>query len=240
MPPKELDIGTAAALTARFREDNTSVWNTDYIRNTLLLSSSNKCAYCETRVDEESKYMEVDHFRPKKEFNHLVVRWDNLLPSCKRCNGNKSAYNVEKDGPIVNPYDVEPRNHLYLHNSRLRSRDQIGRDTIEALYLNQSDRLVKVRAEIAEAVGASLEQIRDFVDEYNAGKMTTRQINKIVRGMEKLLMESGSSAEYSAATATALLTDPDYPIVKAFLSQLGIWHQLGHLEIDAESCALPM
>ncbi len=239
MPPKELDVATAAALTAQFNADHTSVWNTDYIRNSLLLSSASKCAYCETKVDEESKYMEVDHFRPKKEFSHLVVKWDNLLPSCKRCNGNKSIHNVDQDGHIVNPYDTEPRDHLYLHNSRLRWRDQIGRSTIDVLYLNQSDRLVKVRADIAEAVGSSLEQIREFVDEYNAGKVTTRQINKIVRGMEKLLKESGQSAEYSAATATALLSDPDYPIVKAFLIEQGLWHQLGHLELDAESCALP-
>jgi hypothetical protein len=237
--PTELDEATAEALTTKYHADETSVWNTHYIRKALLESSASKCAYCETKLDEESKYMEVDHFNCKKDFGHLVVNWINLVPACKRCNGNKSSHNVITDGMIVNPYDLQPRNHLYLHNARIRYRDQIGRDTIDALYLNQSDRLVVVRAGIADAVGDALERIREFAEEVIAGKNTTRQKNKIVRGMEKLLHEAGRSAEYSATTATALLSDPDYAFIKLALDELGLWEPLAPLEQEAQSCALP-
>lgn len=237
-PPHALDDPMVAALVAKYQADGSSVWNTDYIREALLESSNSKCAFCETKLDEESKYMEVDHFRCKKSFKNLVVEWNNLLPSCKRCNGNKSSYNVDVDGMIVNPYDSYPRDHIYIHNARLRHKDQIGRNTIEALYLNQSDRLVAVRAAIAEAVATSLERIREYLEEYQAGKITTRQRNKIVRGMEKLLREAGRSAEYSATTATALLGDPDYAVVKSGLHVLGEWGALEPLEDEAKSCAL--
>lgn len=236
--PVELDEATAAALSLKYQTDETSVWNATYIRTALLDSSRSKCAYCETKIDEESKYMEVEHFRCKADFPHMVVAWDNLLPSCKRCNGNKSAHNVEVDGMIVNPFERSPRAHLYLHNSRLRSRDEIGRNTVEALYLNEFDRLVAVRAAICDAVAASLEQIAELIEEYQAGNDGTRRRNRIVRGMEKLLREASPSAEYSATAATALLGDPDYTVVRAALQDLALWAPLQPLEDEARACAL--
>lgn len=237
-PPTELDVIRAAALIADYKATGASVWNAPFIRDALLVSSNSKCAYCETKLDEESKYMEVDHFRCKKDFEDSVVFWDNLLPACKRCNGQKSAYNVDVAQMIVDPFEVDPKKHLFLHNSRLRWRDSIGRATIDVLYLNQSDRMVSVRAQIADYVGSSLERIREYLEEYISGKVTTRQRNKIFRGMQELLRESNRTEQYSAVTATALLTDPHYAWMREKLVELGIWDQLKELEEEAIFCAL--
>ncbi|TCP99122.1 uncharacterized protein (TIGR02646 family) [Sphingomonas sp. PP-F2F-A104-K0414] len=236
--PPELDEPTVTALTTEFVNTGTSVWNTPSIRSGLLNSSNSKCAFCETKLDEESKYMEVEHFRCKRDFPDMVVDWDNLLPACKRCNVRKGGYNVDMEGMIVNPFDVDPRNHMFLYNFRLRSRDVVGRSTIDTLYLNQSDRLVAVRSSIGEAVASALERIREYLEDYIAGQKTVRQQNRIIRGIEKLLVESSPQAEYSATTSTVLFGDPDFSWIRERLQERGLWDSLVLQEGIARACAM--
>ena len=75
--------------------------------------SNQKCAYCEGRLDLKSDYMEVEHFRDKKDYPNDVLIWENLLPSCKHCNGNKSSHDVVSE-PIINPFVDVPREHIFL------------------------------------------------------------------------------------------------------------------------------
>lgn len=110
--------------------------------------------------------MEVEHFRCKNDFPHLVIEWDNLLPSCKRCNVQNHAYNVETEGMIIDPFSIEPRDHLYLQSYRLRWRDELGRRTVSTLYLNDSDRVVAKRFVIGEAISEVLEGLRELLEEY--------------------------------------------------------------------------
>ncbi len=236
--PAELDADKVQELTDQFATDQSSVWNTAFIRKPLLDSSHGKCAYCETKVDEESKYMEVDHWRCKRDFAELVVQWSNLVPACKRCNGQKSAWNVEIDGCMINPFDLHPRDHLYMTNYRLRGRDQIGMNTIEALYLNDSDRLVSVRFGIGEAVHNAIEKIRSDLVEYVSDTSSTRRRNKVMRGMEKLFIEASAPSEFCATTATVLLSDPDYGWIRENLVKLNLWDEFGNSEIKARDCSL--
>ena len=182
--------------------------------------------------------MEVEHFRCKSLFPDLVVTWDNLLPSCKRCNGQKHAYNVELDGMIIDPYLVEPSNHLYLQNYRLRARDDLGRRTIETLYLNDSDRIVIKRLHIGEKIASALEEIRDRLEEYIEGTQTIRKQNQIKRGVEKLLDECHPSKEYSAVAASSLLIDPNFLWIKERLETLNFWHEYQQKEDQARRAAL--
>lgn len=212
--PERLDDETSSELTEKYAETNTSVWNVDFIKIPLLESSNSKCAYCEVKLDEESKYMEVEHFRCKKDFPASVVEWENLLPSCKRCNGKKHDYNVDVEGDIVNPYITLPADHLYLQNYRLRSRNDIGRRTIEVIYLNDTARLVTARLKIGEAIADSLEIIRGKLEDYIAGPQTILRRNKVTVGIEKLLLEAQVDSEFSAVASTVLLSDPNYIWIK--------------------------
>lgn len=237
-PPEELDATTILEFTAEFQASKKSVWNAPFIRKRLLALSNAKCAYCETNIAEESKYMEVEHFRSKSDFPNLVVDWDNLLPACKRCNVQKGTYNVEAEGMIVNPFLDEPRDHLYFQNYRLRWRGEIGRRTIDALYLNDTDRVVGVRVKIGEAIASSLEVIRQQLEEYLTGERTTRRRNTVVRGMEALLKQAQPSSEFSATAATVLLSDPNFSWIKENLLAEGLWADIGLLEDRAASIAL--
>jgi hypothetical protein len=49
-------------MTAQYLATGTSVWNFDELKEALLWTSYGKCAYCECRLSEESKYVEVEHF----------------------------------------------------------------------------------------------------------------------------------------------------------------------------------
>ncbi|OQY54394.1 MAG: hypothetical protein DRR08_10845 [Candidatus Parabeggiatoa sp. nov. 2] len=82
-------------LTTCYVTNGTSVWKKPYIIRALLKMSSDKCCYCECNVTEESNYLEVEHFQPKSLYPDKVVVWDNLLPSCKRCNGTKRDHDTQ-------------------------------------------------------------------------------------------------------------------------------------------------
>jgi hypothetical protein len=231
--PVALSDEKAMELTEKFKADGSSVWNVQFIKKPLLDSSHGKCAYCETRLDEESKYMEVEHFKDKKDFPEDVVSWENLLPSCKRCNGRKLSHNVVRDGMIIDPYEVEPKNHIYLKNFRIRWRDDIGKRTVEVLYLNDSDRLVRVRFLIGEYISQSLEVVREGVERYIGGQNSVAERNKILSGIKNLLLECQPSAQFSSISATTLLSDQDYIWIKEQLKHLGMWAEFEELEAVA-------
>lgn len=44
-----------------------------------------KCCYCE-KVEEQPKYRDVEHYRPKSQYWWLTWTWDNLLFACVDCN----------------------------------------------------------------------------------------------------------------------------------------------------------
>lgn len=236
--PNQLDNETVRILTEEFLDNGKSVWKQDYITDALRSSSFSKCAYCETNIHEESKYMEVEHFRCKKDFPHLVVNWNNLLPSCKRCNGYKGEHNVETDGEIINPYLTTPSEHLYFQNYRLKWRDRLGRLTIETTHLNDSDRLTIVRAGLGEALSDSLEKIRELVEDFIEGPQTNRRRNRITRGMEALLKQAQPESEYSALAATVLLEDENYDWVARWLQNSNLWLPLVELHENAERIRL--
>lgn len=105
--PNYLSEAAVIELTEKFKSDGSSVWNHPQIKTPLLASSYEKCAFCECSLSDESKYMEVEHFKYKSLYKDLVVEWTNLLPTCKRCNIAKGIHDVTAD-LIVNPYEVDP------------------------------------------------------------------------------------------------------------------------------------
>ena len=87
--PIKLTPAFVAAKTDEFKTMGASVWNIEWLKEALCALSHDKCAYCECSVKKESNYMEVDHFEDKSHNPDKVMQWDNLLPSCKHCNGHK-------------------------------------------------------------------------------------------------------------------------------------------------------
>ena len=218
-------------LTKNFKETGNSVWNNKSIKQPLLNSSHKKCAYCECSLQKESNYMEVEHFEDKKNNPDKVVLWENLLPSCKRCNLAKGVQDVLSE-PILNPYVDTPNEHIGMRLYRLKKLTDKGQCTIDVANLNDSERLVFVRFKIGEKIHQKLEQSQELLKSYLDNK-STRTKNRLYNTIKELLLESQPTAEYSASTATVLLSDDDFWILRESLKSYFIWD--GYLDTYLQS-----
>ena len=55
------------------------------VKDDLFTMQQRKCCYCEKR-EEQAKYRDVEHFRPKARYWWLAWTWENLLFACVDCN----------------------------------------------------------------------------------------------------------------------------------------------------------
>ncbi len=185
--------------------------------------SNCKCSYCEVKLGEEGKFMQVDHYHHKKKYPDEVVQWDNLIPSCNRCNSNKSIHDTYKE-PIVNPYVDDPRDYLYMENYRIKSRNKLGQTTIDVLYLNDTEGLVLPRFKIGDTVQKKIEEIKDTISDYREDQSVKKR-NKLVNTVKDLLKEARKDSEYSALVATVLIQDDTYLKVKDDMKELALWDE---------------
>lgn len=237
--PSELTDDVVRAKTATFKADSKKVvWRDKYIVAALMNMSHNKCAYCECKLGEESKYMEVEHFHDKKDFPDEVVSWDNLLSSCKKCNTSKSDHNTVWE-PIINPTVDIPQRHMILFRGvRFRGVDDLGKTTVAVLNLNDQDHHCKVRYAIGQAITEELEKLLADSTEFLDGRrlQTPQGIGRLRNSSTALLSKGTKDKEYSAVVATALLSDNFYDSLKANLQKLGIWtEEMNALEAELQA-----
>lgn len=239
--PAALTPALVAQLTQEFISTGKTVWKGNGIEEALLAMSDNKCCYCECRIDEESKYLEVEHFQHKDKYKNKVLVWSNLLPSCKRCNTTKGAHDVLVE-PIINPSIQNPKNHLSFRAYRIHPKTPLGDKTIKVINLNHRTRLVRPRFDIGDKLIDKLNSLLELSIDYDNGKSQhTRRRNIITSTMEALLEESIPSSEYAATTATVLLNEDSYQQTKAIFIKHHLWTQeFQDLENLAESCALDL
>jgi len=239
--PVELTAELQATLTEEFKITGKSVWNVDFIKKGLLGFSNDKCCYCEANINEESKYLEVEHFHHKDTYKDEVLEWENLLPSCKKCNGTKNDHDTKLE-PIIDPSIIDPKNHLKYWRYRIKGSDDFGKLTVSVLKLNDQDRLVKKRFEIGNAIQEKLEQLNELTDDYISGVQTsTRRKSRVVNGTKDLMKEGLPTAIYSATSASVILTDTEFEALKSKLTSLGFWDaELTQLEIDLNKTALKL
>jgi uncharacterized protein (TIGR02646 family) len=222
-------------LIQRYKDTGESVWRRASIQNNLATMSQTKCAYCELRLRTEARYLEVEHFRCKKDFAHLVVEWTNLLPICGRCNRMKGEHNVDLEGLIVEPTLDNPGTHIYYSNYRLHGRDALGRRTIEVLFLNDPDHLVQARFDLGEALYVSLEQLELNLIAFDPVGGSARQASRYAATLRRILAECQRDSEFGALAATIVLGAPQFAAVKSLARQKGLWS--GDLENLADAAA---
>lgn len=239
--PAELTPDLCHKLTERYKATKEAVWNLAFVKSSLLQMSNGKCCYCEIFVNEESKYMEVEHFYCKNLYPDDVMAWSNLLPSCKRCNTSKNEHDSLQT-PIIDPSRNNPRSHLGLRAYRIKAKDQLGKNTVDVLDLNNTDRLVLPRFRIGECIQDELATLIELAEEYKSGVQTSiKRKNRIVGGIKNLLREAQPDAEYSAVTSSILLNDENYIRIREILFQLDLWDaELDRLEYHAGSISLEM
>jgi uncharacterized protein (TIGR02646 family) len=57
----------------------------DRVKADLAAMQQRKCCYCEKR-EEQAKYRDVEHYRPKSSYWWLAWTWENILFACIDCN----------------------------------------------------------------------------------------------------------------------------------------------------------
>ena len=149
--PKELTQEVCDELTKMYVENrDKDVWNCSKVKqplkDALLGMTCGKCAYCECQLDIESKDVTIDHFLPKSNYPNMVLQWENLLPSCLRCNRDKNDYSEK----IVDPCIDNPQEYLALNKkNRYRleglDRDGVGKNTLISIKLNDIARVMVPR-----------------------------------------------------------------------------------------------
>ena len=219
------------------KDSDLRVWNINELKQALLDLSNEKCAYCECKVTEESKYMEVEHFLEKDNNPNSVLLWNNLLPSCKRCNGTKGTHDVLTE-PVIDPCQDEPKDHLQYRLGRLRGKTELGRSTVDVIGLNDYKRSILPRHKITERIHEFIDDCLRLLENY-LEIPTTRRKNVLHRKVNALLEECISLAEYSATAATALHTDPDYLELRAMLLKQSLWKdEFEVMHYESQSLAL--
>ena len=235
--PKQLTDEKIEELTEEYKKTENAVWNKDYIKKPLLKMAFGKCCFCETNINEESKYMEVEHFHPKSLYSDEVVDWNNLLPICKRCNGTKNNHDTKLE-PIINPVIDNPKEHLQLNYYRLYGITPLGKKTISVVALNNKQRLVDVRFEIGDKLIEQLGRLLKNTQGYLSNQ-TVENRNDIVEYLSNIMIEGTKEREYSATAATVILKDPNYQEIKQLFINNQLWTtEFIELEKEMQYCAL--
>lgn len=211
--------GSYSSIPEKEKSQLISHYRHDAIKDSLFLSSFEKCAFCECKPAEGGN-IEVEHFLPKSIHPNLTFEWNNLLPSCRKCNGSKLDHDTAVR-PLVNPYDTNPEDVFHYTDIRISPRDQndIGKTTIEVFSLN-SVRLMRPRADILISLNSFCFSIEDALnDYYESGtdrkrSNRLRKISEAIEGIEQLTLPS---EKYSGFCKSYLNTCEPYLKAKSLL-----------------------
>ena len=233
--PKQLTEKRREELTNKFKANNKeNVWNKTYIKEALLKMSFSKCCYSECKLDEKSNYMEVEHFHAKSQYPDKVLEWENLLPSSKRCNGVKDAWDVVAK-PMIHPVLDNPKKHLYLKDFRFYGRSEKGKNTIDAVDLNNRKHWAIPRAELGFEIQDKLRDIEEQLSDLQIDKTKRR----LIKTLKNILREGTKEYEFSAVAATIILHDDNYILIKKTFQDNGLWdEEFVALESEVMYCAM--
>lgn len=236
--PEELTEEVCEELKKLYAENkDKDVWNSPKIKaplkNALLQMSHRKCVYCECRLDIEAKDVTIDHFLTKSENPDKVVEWENLFPSCLRCNRKKN----KREEKIINPCEDEPKTYIGItkvnrYRFKALNSNEIGKNTIEVVGLNDIGRVITARIQEWELLKNHLLEIEEDLQEVGYKPKYKKRLLKI---MENCLPDQS----YAAVKATNLLNDESYITIKNIITEEGQWtDNMKDLEQEVEKIVL--
>jgi hypothetical protein len=114
----------------------------DGVKNQLFKAQHGKCAYCEKR-EEQAKWRDAEHYRPKSHYWWLAWTWENLLFTCIECNREykknqfplvdettrlppEAAPPGDESPLLIDPYAPEgdPRAEIVFRRERVQGRER--------------------------------------------------------------------------------------------------------------------
>ena len=232
--PDRLTPEFQAAKTQEFISTGNSVWNIDWLKEAVFNMAFGKCCYSEIRLNEESKYMEVEHFHPKVPYTDEVMQWGNLFPASKKCNTTKGSHDTMAE-PIVNPFVDNPKDFFLFKNYRYTPKNEIAKRTIEVLALNDRDHFVNPRFRIGNEIIDLLEDYKENIDSID----NNRKRNRYISRLKSLLGQGNRKKVYSALISTTILSDENYIEIEKQLIERSLWDaEFKALKTELEFCAL--
>ncbi|HCR0226929.1 uncharacterized protein (TIGR02646 family) [Pantoea sp. AN62] len=225
-------------LTNKFKKDGTPVWHHPEVKEACLALGNGKCAFCEVILEEASTYNEVEHFKDKNSYPDDVIQWENILPSCRHCNGSKQSHDVVLD-PIINPCHDVPSVNLYMRGYRIKGQTPLGEMTITTLNFNHREHKFIPRCKAGEVIESSLEDALEKLEWYLLSP-TTRRKNILQNMVEAILGECQKTAQFSAVSATMLHDSEDYDRLRTNMQRHDLWTDyMQGLHIDSQDLRLP-
>lgn len=208
-------------LTQEFKDNGTSVWQHPEVKSACMKLSDGKCAFCEVKLEEASTYNEIEHFKDKHTFPDDVIRWENLLPSCRHCNGSKHRHNVVSN-PIINPCHDIPSEHLYMRGYRIKGKTDLGEMTVDVLNFNHREHKFIPRCKAGEVIDSSIDDAIVRLAWYNENPSARRK-NILKNTVEAILDECQKNSPFSAVSATMLHRSVEYASLKESMQMQDLW-----------------
>ena len=138
-----------------------------------------KCCYCELFISDTGSGKQVEHFRPRVQFDNLWYDWNNLFLACADCNNAKlSKFPMSVDGEplLLDPSDptVNPEDHIEfvvrdkqatggvpLGLAVPRGQSRRGKESIRAMKLSGEHHIKRRR----ETLGNLMSRYLSWLDE---------------------------------------------------------------------------
>lgn len=197
---KDIPLGEKSKLVSAYRHAD--------VKSALVASSEGKCAFCEC-VPSEGGNVEVEHYNPKSLYPELTFEWENLLPSCNRCNRDKSDHDT-RVRPIVNPYEHDPKEFFYYEGLNIKPLDGESFDvadlTIKVCGLN-SLRLWEPRSKIYVSLHDFERSLQEALTKYNEAPtdlIKSNRLRSIREAVDRIEMLGRSNEKYSSFSASFL------------------------------------
>lgn len=194
------------------------------IKKDLFSSSSQKCAFCESKPSESGN-IEVEHFKPKSQYPDFTFDWYNFLPCCRKCNGNKLDHDTVQQ-PIINPYEIDPEAVFEYSDIRIAPQkgdmESVAKRTIDVCGLNGA-RLMRPRADILINLYGFSDAIGDAVNDYQLADTNIKKSNrirKINQALEHIELLTLANEKYSGFCKDFLEKSSSYKEAKRIVEQV--------------------
>lgn len=210
---KSIPKGEKAKLVSGYRHSE--------VKAPLISSSNGKCAFCEC-IPSEGGNVEVEHYKPKSLYPSLTFEWENFLPACHRCNGDKLDHDTGAE-PIVNPYEVDPVDYFYFDGLNMKGFQgefyEIAERTIEVCGLN-SLRLWEPRSKILVSLHDFEMSLKKAICNYNVAATKLKKQNRlrsIRESIDRIEMLARDGEKYSSFCSYYLRNSSVYVEAKSLI-----------------------
>lgn len=219
------------------------VYKTTGVKATLNKLFHRKCAYCETKAMPGGHFA-IEHFRPKAGIKignkikppgywWLAAVWDNLLPSCNRCNssGKGNLFPIAGTRAKTPDCSLGAENRLLLHPCRdfpekhlefskdgtVLGTTKKGKISVKILQLDRTDLTEDRKVWVKRAVELQKTKTQKVIFDHHHGKASDTSLANEIRALMELRSDE---AEY--ACAARQMTEKAVVQIRKYLERKGI------------------